>query len=110
MYRGGVSCLLVVWYLIMPHIRYVYVLQPLIRPHVRHVYMLLPLVRPYVRHICMLLPLVMLHVRYVHLDLHTALILKGRTTHIWSFGCVFACATTMGCAGFNLSFGIIIVL
>ena len=23
-------------YLVMPHVRYVYVLQPLVRPHVRH--------------------------------------------------------------------------
>ena len=96
MYEGYVSRLVVVLYLVMPHVRYVYVLLPLGRPHLRHVYMLLPLVRP--------------HVRHVHLGLHIALSLKGRTNHIWSFGCGFACATTMGCAGFRLLFDMIIVL
>ena len=59
------------------------------------VYVLLPLVRP--------------HVRHARLGLHIAVSLKGRTTRIWSFGCGFACATAMGCAGFRLSFGTIIV-
>ena len=58
----------------------------------------------------MLLPLVMLHIRHACLGQHIAVSLKGRTTHIRSFGCGFACATTMGCAGFKLLFGIIIVL
>ena len=75
-------------YLVMPHIRHVYVLQPLVRPHVRHVYVLLPLVRP--------------HIRHVRLGLHIALSLKSRTTRIWSFSCGFGCATAMGCAGFRL--------
>ena len=65
----------------MPHVRYVYVLQPLVRPHVRH----------------------------VRLGLHIAVSLKGRTTCIWSFGCGFACATEMECAVFRLLFGTTIV-
>ena len=74
MYEGCVR------YLIMPHVRHVYVLQPLVRPHVRH----------------------------ARLGLHIAVSFKGTTTCIWSFGCGFACATAMGCAGFRLSFVIII--
>ena len=42
--------------------------------------------------------------------LHIGVSLKGRTTSIWSFGCSFTCATIIECAGFELSFGIIIVL
>ena len=95
MYEGCVSYLVVVWYLVMPHVRHVYVLLPLVRPYVRHVYMLLPFVRPYVRH--------------AGLGLHIAVSLKGRTTHIWSFGCGFACATAMGCSGFRLLLGTIFV-
>ena len=68
------------------------------------------LVMPNVRHVCMLVPLVMPHIRSAHFGLHMAGSMKGRTTHIWSFGCGFACATAMGCAGFKLSFGIIIIL
>ena len=82
------------WYLVMPHIRHVYVQQPFVRPHVRYVCVLLPLVRP--------------HVRHARLDLHIAISLKGRTTCIWSFDCGFTCATAMGCAGFRLLFGTII--
>ena len=69
-----------------------------------------PLVRPHVRHVCVLLHLVRPHVRHAHLGLHIAVSLKGRTTHIWSFGFGFACATAMGCSGFRLLFGIIIAL
>ena len=58
----------------------------------------------------MLLPIVMPHIRHAHLGLHIAVSLKGRKTHIWSFGCGFACTSTMECAGFRLSFGMIIVL
>ena len=58
----------------------------------------------------MLLPRVMPHARYPFLGLHIAVSLKGKTTFIWSFGCNFACATSMGCAGFRLLFGIIILL
>ena len=83
-------------YLVMPHVRHVYVLQPLVRPHVRHVCVLLPLVRP--------------HVRRVHLGLHIAVSLKGRTTRIWTFGCGFACATVIRFAGFRLLLDIILVL
>ena len=61
-------------YLVMPHVRHVYVLQPLVRPHVRH----------------------------VRLGLHIAVSLKGRTTRIYSFGCGFTCTTAMGCVGFRL--------
>ena len=61
-------------YLVMPHVRHVYVLQPLVRPHVMHAL----------------------------LGLHIAVCLKGRKTHIWSFGCGFACSTAMGCAGLRL--------
>ena len=68
-------------YLLMSHVRHVYVLQPLVRPNVMH----------------------------AHLGLHIAVNLKGRTTRIWSFGCGFACATEMGYAVFRLSFGTIIV-
>ena len=69
-----------------------------------------PLVRPYVKYIYVLLPLVILHVRHAHLGIHIVVSLKGRITHIWSFGCGFVCALTMGCAGFKLPFGTIIVL
>ena len=82
MYEGYVSQLVVAKYLVILHIRYV----------------------------CVLLPLVMPHVRHAHLALHIAVSLKGRTTHIWTFGCGFAYSTTMTCTGFKLSFGIIIVL
>ena len=73
-----------------------YVLQLLVRPHVKHVYVLLPLVRP--------------HVRYACLGLYIAVSLEGRTTCTWSFGCGFACATAMGCAGFRLLVGTIIAI
>ena len=96
MYEGCVSYSVVVQYLVMPHVRHVYMLLPLVRPHVRHVYVLLPFARP--------------HIKYTHLGLHIVISLKGRTTHIWSFGCGFACATAMGYAGFRLLFGTIIVL
>ena len=96
MYEGYVSRLVVVWYLVVPH--------------VRHVYMLLPLVRPHIRYVCLLLPLVMPHVRHAHLGLYIAVSLKGKTTHIWSFGCSFTCTTIMGCAVFRLLFDTIIVL
>ena len=59
---------------------------------------------------CVRLPFVIPHVRYVHFDLHIGISLKGRTTHIWSFGYGFAYSTTMGCAAFKPLFGIIIVL
>ena len=96
MYEGYVSRLIVVWYLVMPHVRHVYELQPF--------------VRPYVKHVCVLLPLVRLHVSHVRLDLYIVVSLKGRTTHIWSFGCGFACATEMGCAGLRLLFSIVSIL
>ena len=64
----------------------------------------------HVKHVCVLLPFVMPHVRHAHLGLHIAVNLKGKTTYIWYFGCSFACATTIGFAGYKLSFGIIIVL
>ena len=44
------------------------------------------------------------------LGLHIMVSLKGRITCIWSFGCGFACATAMGCAGLKLLFGTIIIL
>ena len=69
-----------------------------------------PLVMPHIRYICVLKPLVMPHVKHMHLGLYIVISPKGRTTCIWSFHCVFAYATTMGYAGFKLSFGIIIVL
>ena len=72
--------------------------------------MLLPLVRHHVRHVYVLLPLVMPYISNIHLELHKSVSLKGRMTCIWSFGCGFTCATTMGCAGFELSFSIGIVL
>ena len=59
---------------------------------------------------CGLLLLINLHVTYAHLGLHIAVSLKGRTTCIWCFGCGFTCDITMGCVGFRLSFGMIIVL
>ena len=68
------------------------------------------LVRLYVRHVCMLLPLAMPYIRHAHLGLYIGISLKGRTTHIWYFSCSFACATTMGCAKFRLSFGTTILL
>ena len=74
MYEGYVSYLVVAQYLVMPHVRYVCVLLPLVRPHVRH----------------------------VRLGLYIAVSLKGKKTHIWSFGCGFACASEMGCSGFKL--------
>ena len=96
MYKGCVSRLVVVQYLVMPLVRHVYMLQPLVRPHIRHVYVLLPLVRP--------------HVRHARLSLHIAVSLKGRIICIWFFGCGFACATAIGYAGFRLLFGIVIIL
>ena len=84
------------WYLVVPHVRHVYVLQPLVRPHVRHVCVLLPLVRP--------------HVRHAHFGLHIAVSLNGRTVRIWSFGCGLACATAIGYAGFRLLFGTVLVI
>ena len=93
MYKGCVSRLVVVQYLVKPHVRHVYVPQPLVKPHVRHMCVLLPLVRP--------------HVRHAHLGLHIAVSLKIKTACIWSFECGFACATVMGCAGFRLLFGTI---
>ena len=72
--------------------------------------MLLPLVRPHIGHLFVLLPHVMPHVRHGRLGLHIVVSLKGRTTHIWSFGCGFTCTTTRGCAEFKLPFGIITVL
>ena len=83
-------------YLVMPHVRHVYVLQPFVRPHVRHVCVLQPLVRP--------------HIMHVRLGLHIVVGLKCRITRIWSFGCGFAYATAMGCAGLRLLMDIIIVL
>ena len=96
MYEGYIGCLIVVWYLVMPYVRHVYMLLPLVRPHIRHVYVLLPLVRP--------------HVRHALLGLHIAVSPKGGKIHIWSFGCGFTCTTAMGCAGFRLLFGTNIVL
>ena len=96
MYEGFISCLVVVWYLIMPHLRHVNVLMTLLRRLVRHVCMLLLFVRPHLRQAC--------------LGLHIAISLKDRTTRILSFGCGFAYVTAMGCAGFRLLFGINIVL
>ena len=82
MYEGYISHLVVVQYLVMPH----------------------------VRHVCVLLPLIMPHAKHAHLGLHIAVSLQGRTTLIWSFGYSFACTTEMGCSGLRLLFGIIIVL
>ena len=95
-YEGCVSRLVVVQYLVMPHLRHVYVLQTLVRPHVRHVYVLLPLVRP--------------HARHTRFSLHIVVSFKGRTTRSWSFGCGFAFDTAMGCTGFRLLFSTAIVL
>ena len=67
------------------------------------------LVVPHVRHVCVLLPLVMLNVRHARLGLYIWVSLKGKATHIWSFGYSFVCAITTGCVGFKLSFGIIII-
>ena len=82
----------------------------LVMPHVRHVCVLLPIVRPHVRNLCVLLAFVMPHVKHARLGLYITVSLKGRTTHIWSFGFGFACATAMGCAGFRLFFDTIIAL
>ena len=95
---------------IMDYISHLVVAQYLVVPYVRHMYILLPLVKPYVRNVFVLLPLVIPHIRHAHLGLHIEASLKGGTTYIWSFGCGFVCATTIGCAGFKLPFGIIIVL
>ena len=81
----------------------------LVMPHLRHMYVLQPFVGPYVRHVCVLQPLVRPHVMHAHLGLHTAVSLKGRTTRIWSFGCGFACTTAMGCSGFRILSGTAIV-
>ena len=78
------------------YVGHLVVSQCLLMPHVRHVYVLLPFVMP--------------PIRYARLGLHIVVSLKGRTTDIWSIGCGIACATTMRCAGFRLSFGIIILL
>ena len=63
---------------------------------------------PHVKHVYVLLPFVMFHVRHKHLGLHIAVSLVGIMTQILPFGCCFFCAITMGCAGFELLFGIII--
>ena len=56
----------------------------------------------------MLLLLVMLNIRHAHLGLtYTWDSLKGIAIRVYSFGCGFACATTMRCAGFQLLFGIL---
>ena len=68
------------------------------------------LVRPHVRHVCVLLLLARPHMRHARWGLYIAVSLKSRTTRIWSFGCGFACATAMGCAGFRLLLGTTIVL
>ena len=68
MYEVYISRLVVVQYLVIPHVRYVFVLLPLVRPHVRHV--------------CVLLPHVMPHIKHARLGLHIAVSLKGRTTRI----------------------------
>ena len=65
---------------------------------------------PHERHMCMLLPIVMPYIKHAHLGSHKRVRLEGRTTPIWSFRCDFAYSITMGCAGFRLSFGIIIFL
>ena len=70
--------------------------RSLVIPHVRHMYVLLPILMPYIRHVLLVL--------------HIGVNLKVKTTHIWSFGCSFAYATTIGCDVFKLSFGINIVL
>ena len=70
---------------------------------------LLPLVRPHVRHVCVLLPLVIPHIRHANLGLYIGVRLESRINHIWSFGCGFICGTTIGCSGFELSFGMIVV-
>ena len=57
-----------------------------------------------------ILPLVMFNLRHALGGLYIQASLKGITTCIWSFSCSFACDTTMGCCGFKLSFGIIILL
>ena len=64
---------------------------------------------PHVKHVCVLVPLVMPHVKHAHLGQHIAVSLKSRTICIWSCSCGLACATAMGYAGFELSFGIIII-
>ena len=79
------------------YIGHLVVVQYLVMPHVRCVYVLLPFVKPHARHLCVLLPLVMPHVRHIRLGLHIVVSLKGRATCIWSFGCSFACATAIGC-------------
>ena len=70
--------------------------KPIPQSTIKHVYVLKPLVRP--------------HVRHARLGLYIAVSLKVTTTRIWSFGCGFACAIAMGCAGFRLLFGLIIAL
>ena len=67
------------------------------------------LVMPRVKHVCVLLPLVRPHIRHAHLCLHIAVSLKGKTTHIWSFGYSFAYATAIGCIGFRLLLDTIII-
>ena len=67
-YEVYISRLVVVQYLVMPHVRYVY----------------------------MLLLLIILCISHAHLGLHIGVSLKGRTTLIWSFGCGFASTTTIG--------------
>ena len=78
--------------------------------YVSHSVVAQPLAMNHVRHAHVLLPLAMPHRRHAHLGLHITVSLKGRTTHIWSFGCGFTCATTIGCVGFRQLLGITIVL
>ena len=56
------------------------------------------------------MPFVMLNTRHANLGLHILVSLKVRATCIWSFGCDFTYAITIGCAGSKLSFSIIIII
>ena len=81
----------------------------LVLPHIRHVYVAIASFKASCKAcMCMLLPLIRPHVRHARLGLHIAVSLKGRTASIWSFGYGFACATAMRYAGFRLLFGTII--
>ena len=78
--------------------------------YISHLVVAQPLVMPYIGYVCVLLHLKILHRRYAHLCLNIGVSLKGRTTHIWSFGCNFAYTTKKIYAGFKLSFGISTIL
>ena len=85
------------------------VIEAVYESYVSYLVVMWYLLRPHVQHVCVLLPLVIPHIRHAHLGLHIAVSLKDRTTHIWPFDCGFTCATKIEFSGLKLPFGIVIL-